>query len=288
MILEDTGERFLPWNEISATYHEHLHRYTLARKFTSEKKVLDLACGEGYGANILAKNAKSVTGIDYDEETINHAKNMYRKKNIEFLQGSITDVPIKDSKLFDVIVCFEAIEHVDEPNKVLQEVKRLLKEDGIFLISTPNKIVYDSEQIEPNPFHKKELTMDEFQNLLKPYFTNVKVYGQKVLNTSNIWPLNTNSKEKFEEIIIKKSKEQFEFIKNKEAKYFIAISTDKINKIKINTSFLFDPESSKTYTSRLENEIKLKNDEISKASKHISKIEKDIEERRPKYYSYRL
>jgi len=298
MSLEDTGERFLPWKEMSDTYFEHLHRYAFASKFTFDKKVLDLACGEGYGVNILARNAKSVTGIDYDEKTINHAKKTYKQKNIEFLKGSITDVPIKDSKLFDVIVCFEAIEHVDEQEKVLQEVKRLLKEDGIFLISTPNKIVYDSEQIEPNPFHKKELTMDEFQNLLKPYFTNVKVYGQKALNTSNIWPLNTSSEEKFEEIIIKKSKEQFEFIKNKEAKYFIAISTDKINKIKINTSFLFDPESSKTYTSRLENEIKLKNDEISKASKHLSKIEKDIsrsksqleeiEERRPKYYSYRL
>jgi len=298
MSLEDTGERFLPWKETSDTYFEHLHRYALARKFTLEKKVLDLACGEGYGVNILAQNAKFVTGIDYDEKTINHAKKTYKQKNIEFLKGSITNVPIKNSKKFDVIVCFEAIEHVDEQEKVLQEVKRLLKDDGIFVASTPNKIVYSNEQIEPNPFHKKELTIDEFQNLLKPYFTNVKVYGQKALNTSNIWPLNTNSKEKFEEIIIKKSKEQFEFIKNKEAKYFIAISTDKINKIKINTSFLFDPESSKMYTLRLEHEIKEKNDEISKASKHISKIQKDIsrsksqleeiEERRPKYYSYRL
>jgi len=298
MSLEDTGERFLPWKETSDTYFEHLHRYALARKFTLEKKVLDLACGEGYGVNILAQNAKFVTGIDYDEKTINHAKKTYKQKNIEFLKGSMTNVPIKNSKKFDVIVCFEAIEHVDEQEKVLQEVKRLLKDDGIFVASTPNKIVYSNEQIEPNPFHKKELTIDEFQNLLKPYFTNVKVYGQKALNTSNIWPLNTNSKEKFEEIIIKKSKEQFEFIKNKEAKYFIAISTDKINKIKINTSFLFDPESSKMHTLRLEHEIKEKNDEISKASKHISKIQKDIsrsksqleeiEERRPKYYSYRL
>jgi len=116
MSLEDTGERFLPWNEISDIYFEHLHRYAFASKFTFDKKVLDLACGEGYGVNILARNAKSVTGIDYDEKVISHAKNKYRQKNIEFLKGSITDVPIKDSKLFDVIVCFEAIEHVDEPN----------------------------------------------------------------------------------------------------------------------------------------------------------------------------
>jgi len=163
----------------------------------------------------------------------------------------------------------------------IQEVKRLLKEDGIFLISTPNKIVYDSEQIEPNPFHKKELTLTEFQNLLKSYFTNVKVYSQKAFNSSNIWPLNGISKERFEEIIIKKSKDLFEFTSNKDSKYFIAIMTDKPHEINVNPSFLIDPESSKTYTSRLENEIKLKNDEILKASKYI-------EERRPKYYSYRL
>jgi len=104
---EWTGERYLPWMEIGEIHYEHLHRYYFASQFTRSK--LDLACGEGYGTDIIAENAKEVIGIDIDEKMILHANQKYKKKNLEFKVGSITQVPIEKNHQFDVIVCFERV-----------------------------------------------------------------------------------------------------------------------------------------------------------------------------------
>ena len=107
--LEWTGERYVPWLEEAAIGYEHIHRYAYATQFVRNKRVLDLACGEGYGSYLLAKSAKSVVAIDIDENSIKHARNKYIKQNIEFKVGSITEVPIAGEHLFEVVVCFEAV-----------------------------------------------------------------------------------------------------------------------------------------------------------------------------------
>src|SRR5262245_6359687 len=162
-MLEWTGERFLPWIRESTIAYEHLHRYAYAATLVSHKRVLDLACGEGYGAKMLAATATSVVGIDIDETVIRHATEKYSTANLTFTAGSITDVPLHDNHSFDVIVCFEAIEHIDAHEAMLLEVKRLLKEDGLFILSTPNKAVYRNQSTEENRFHVKELYFEEFR-----------------------------------------------------------------------------------------------------------------------------
>ena len=183
-MLEWTGERLLPWAGAAKTHYEHLHRYAFAAHFARGKRVLDLACGEGYGANILAREAEYVAGVEIDKPTIQHARSRYITDNLEFIEGSILDVPIEGEEMFDVVVCFEAIEHIAEHDKLLSEAKRLLKDDGLFIVSTPNKTVYTDEHDYHNPFHIKELYFDEFESLLRQYFKNLRIFGQRVSHTS--------------------------------------------------------------------------------------------------------
>src|SRR5690606_33969585 len=94
--------------------YEHLHRYAFAAQFVSGKKVLDLASGEGYGSYLLAKEANFVVGVDIDENAVKHASQKYQAENLNFVKGSICETPIKGEKEFDVIISFEAIEHIEE------------------------------------------------------------------------------------------------------------------------------------------------------------------------------
>src|SRR5262245_17277167 len=137
-MLEWTGERFLPWLAESAIAYEHLHRYAYAASLVAGKRVLDLASGEGYGSKMLAESASLVIGVDIDENCVRHATARYGSGTLHFVSGSITAIPIHGDP-FDVIVCFEAIEHIEDQERLLAEVQRLLRPDGIFIVSTPNK-----------------------------------------------------------------------------------------------------------------------------------------------------
>ena len=128
----------------------------LQRNTLQGKNVLDLASGEGYGTAFLSKTARQVIGIELDPEVVEHASKTYRNENITFKVGSILKIPLEGNELFDIIVCFEAIEHVAEHSLLLSEVKRLLKRDGLFIISTPNKPVYSGDLSNKNIYHKKE------------------------------------------------------------------------------------------------------------------------------------
>src|SRR5688572_10613696 len=188
-MLEWTGERFVPWAKEAAVAYEHLHRYIWASSLVKDKRVLDLASGEGYGADLLARHASSVCGVDIAEDVIRHAAEKYTRPNLQFLKGSITRVPLSENHSFDVIVCFEAIEHIKDHDELLQEIKRLLKPSGLCLVSTPNKEIYSGGQEPPNPFHVKELNFEEFNSLLNRYFSSVSYLGQHVHPVSSMWPL---------------------------------------------------------------------------------------------------
>jgi len=280
--LENSGERFLPWTEVDDTHYEHIHRYFFASKFVKNKKVLDLACGEGYGVKILSKSAKSVIGIEIDKKTTMHAKKKYRGKNIKFITSSITQIPIPGKHLFDVIVCFEAIEHIKEQKKIFEEVKRLLKKNGLFVISTPNKKIYTTEEKNSNPFHEKELSISEFRNLLKSFFSNVQIYGQKASTSSNIWPLSLKNKKNSQEIVVEKLKGNYILSKTekKQPKYFVALASfGKPTSIKVGQSLLTDTGKLKTYASRLEHDLRKKNSELLERASHIKKLEIDIKDK---------
>lgn len=189
-----TGERFVPEApECSATIaYEHWHRYAYARAWVTGKRVLDVACGEGYGAAFLAETAASVVGVDVDGDTVRHARAAHPRANLEFLEGSAAAIPIDGAASFDVITSFETIEHIDEASQLafLSEVRRLLAPGGVFVISSPDKRTYSDERGFSNEYHVKELYLEEFQALLRARFAHVSMVAQGVHGVSYLHPLD--------------------------------------------------------------------------------------------------
>ena len=182
--LEWTGERYLP--EVAGQIAlEHVHRYLCARAYCRGKAVLDVASGEGYGSALLAASAERVIGVDLAAEAVAHAQARYRRPNLEFRQGSCIAIPLPDAS-FDVVVSFETIEHIDQHEAMLAEIKRVLKPDGLLIISSPEKREYSDIPNYKNAFHVKELYRNEFEALMAKYFANHVTLGQRVLYGSVI------------------------------------------------------------------------------------------------------
>lgn len=179
MSVEYSGERFIPEECQGEMAVEHYQRYQFAAQMVKNKVVLDAACGEGYGSSLLAQEAASVIGLDLDEETLERARGKYWSSKLSFLSGSVEKLPFED-KFFDVVVSYETIEHIDEEmqKKFLTEIDRVLKPDGILIISTPNKTVYTDLVKGQNPFHKKEFYPSEFQQFLDQYFKETNMFCQ--------------------------------------------------------------------------------------------------------------
>jgi 2-polyprenyl-3-methyl-5-hydroxy-6-metoxy-1,4-benzoquinol methylase len=246
-LLEWTGERYLPFVDTkisgSEIHYEHLHRYAFASQFVKDKYVLDLASGEGYGSHMMSQEAARVVGIDIDSNAIEHARAKYKKENLEFKQCSILEVPIVGRKIFDVVVCFEALEHIEDHDKLLDEVKRILKEDGLFIVSTPNKKVYSDVPNYHNPFHLRELYYEDFKNILHQYFSFSHIFGQRVFSGSSIWPLSSKSELYCKDFVINKENSTFSFGSelDKVPMYYISISSDAdLNEIIDKNSYLTD------------------------------------------------
>lgn len=176
--MEYTGERFIPGIEDYQTVSAHLHRYMSVRSFVEGLVVADIASGEGYGSSILAEGAKYVYGIDIDEEAILYAQQKYQQNNLEFRQGSIDKIPISAHSI-DVVISFETIEHVGEYIQIdfMKEIKRILKPDGVLIISTPNKKNCSDRDGGINTFHVKEFYFDEFKSFLQHHFNNIEIYS---------------------------------------------------------------------------------------------------------------
>lgn len=299
--LDNTGERYLPFVDPMITgaeiHYEHLHRYAFVSQFVKDKYVLDLASGEGYGSYLLSNEASGVVGVELDEDAVAHSCAKYSKNNLEFKRGSILRIPINGSKIFDVIVCFEALEHVEDHDRLFSEVKRLLKDGGLFIVSTPNKKVYSDEANYHNPFHLKELYFDDFKNILHRYFSYEYLYGQRVFTGSNIWHLLSNNESYCNEFVIEKEDNNFTF-KSKMDKvpmYFISIASDApLDEVFDKTSYLIDKSNILTarrddqitsLSNQFQQAIKGRDDQITslsnqlqQANAHASSLEYEITE----------
>ncbi|MFC1796467.1 class I SAM-dependent methyltransferase [Pseudomonadota bacterium] len=189
-ILPFTGIRFTP-ECVREIAYEHWHRYAFALSLVANKKVLDAACGEGFGAALLAGKATNVQAIDFDTATIEHANRRYgASENLVFRQADVTVLDALPDESFDVIVSFETLEHVMEHDRMLAGFQRLLNPGGVLLISTPDKANYSDAVGTVNPHHVRELYFDEFSNLLDKYFPAKKIYTQKLLFQSSLWALD--------------------------------------------------------------------------------------------------
>ena len=166
---------------------EHLHRYALACHLASGKRVLDVACGEGYGSSLLAVQAASVVGVDIDAAAVEHARVKYGRLNLSFLNGDCTAIPLPDASI-DLAVSFETLEHHAEQEAMMAEFQRVLAPDGILIISTPDRQNYSDKRQYINPYHVRELYGAEFKALIHRYFQHAEFYGQRVVYGSLIVP----------------------------------------------------------------------------------------------------
>jgi SAM-dependent methyltransferase len=191
MSLTFTGERFLPECAGEMVY-EHWHRYLIAREYVANKRVLDVASGEGYGSHVLAQSAASVTGVDLSADAVTHASAKYRQNNLRYVAAGCTEIPAADAS-FDVIVSFETIEHMLEHEAFMREVDRLLAPDGLFILSSPNRPEYSDRTGYKNEFHVKELDRAELKALLDPHFPAQQWFGQRAAFHSMVWPLDADA-----------------------------------------------------------------------------------------------
>lgn len=163
---------------------EHRGRYLWARQLTTGRKVLDAGCGTGYGLELLAEGGASrVVGIDISEVAVDQASHATASDNdVEVLRGDLRDLPFSDNE-FDLAVCFEVIEHVEDPETVLDELARVLTPNGLLCVSTPNRRVYPAG----NPFHVHEYEPEELAETLRRRFQYVTLYRQTALLASGIF-----------------------------------------------------------------------------------------------------
>ncbi len=171
-------------------WYEHWHRYALARQLSQHCTVLDVACGEGYGAAMVAETAFKVVGVDLSADVIQHAKNNYgHHANLQFITASCECLPFSDAS-FDLAISFETIEHIEQQKEFISELTRVLRPDGVLILSSPNKRLYSDAHDYHNEFHVRELYRNELEELLHVTFPHIFWLGQKLLFHSAIWPEN--------------------------------------------------------------------------------------------------
>lgn len=188
--MDFTGERLVP---TAAGYDdlflEHVSRYAFASALVEGRRVLDAGCGCGYGSYHLARSrALSVLGIDVSEEAVRYCEEHYRRKNLSFRVGDVLDTGL-EAESFDVVVAFEVFEHLPDPVAFLAEMERLLKPDGVLVLSTPNANTYAAGgEGGKNPFHVTEYTPEEFRDLLGRRFGAIYWYAQNRLGGISVAP----------------------------------------------------------------------------------------------------
>jgi SAM-dependent methyltransferase len=181
-----TGER------LTASIHgqieiEHYHRYLFSRGFCRDRDVLDVASGEGYGAAQLAQVARQVVGVEFAGATVRNAAVNFPRPNLCFVQADARSLPLSDASI-DVVTSFETIEHFDRQDEFVSEVRRILRSDGCFIISTPDREIYNPPGAAPNPFHVREFDRAEFLDLLHRHFRYVSLIRQRPMLVSGLIP----------------------------------------------------------------------------------------------------
>lgn len=180
--MENTRERALPGDQTQPledhlVYLKHVALYRYANKFTPSKRILDLGCGEGYGAQILASAARLVVAADYSAETVLHAALKYAGKNLVFIVCDAQQLPFRPD-VFDMVVSFEVIEHLASVRRYLGEIRRVLSQTGLLLVSTPNRLLRLLPFQKPwNRFHLREYDFKSFAGALGAEFRHLRVCG---------------------------------------------------------------------------------------------------------------
>jgi 2-polyprenyl-3-methyl-5-hydroxy-6-metoxy-1,4-benzoquinol methylase len=176
--LELTGERTLP--DVPAEnywFQRHLAVYEWIGARITGLRVIDMACGEGYGSEVLSRSAASVTGVDANPEAHEHARLRYRRQNLGFARGMVENFGERGT--VDAVIFLQTIEHVQDPVSVLTHLRGLLAPGGVVYISTPNVLTLApaGRPRSDNPWHIREYRAEEFRALCRSAFDQVELLG---------------------------------------------------------------------------------------------------------------
>ena len=252
--MEFTGERLIPDDPAHRDlYWEHRARYELAATLARNRRVLDLGCGCGYGADLLAAaGAREVVGLDNSAQVIAYCHAHYQRENLSFQIGDAARTNLPSGR-FDLIVCFELIEHLAEQEALLDEAARLLAPGGALLISTPDAERRDGA---PNPFHVRELKRGEFESMLTARFPQLRLLGQRrftgVLFAGEGGPIVTPSVDK--------------------ADYFIAVCGERVPELSrlIETPYWQNLDELRAQLERQDNDVQQRGERIDALQKEVS------------------
>jgi SAM-dependent methyltransferase len=171
-----TGERTLPdVPEENYWYRRHLVVYEWIAARTEGQRVVDMACGEGYGSDVLARAAAGVVGVDANPEAHDHARLRYQRSNLRFERDLVETF----AEPCDAVVFLQTIEHVQDPDAILEHFKAMLAPGGVAYVSTPNLLTLAPPGAEKsdNPWHVKEYRAEEFHDLCAAHFGRVEIFG---------------------------------------------------------------------------------------------------------------
>lgn len=251
-----TGERVVPGAVESDLWNEHVARYRYATLFAAGRNVLDVGCGTGYGAAVMASVAGDVTGFDVSPEAVRYATQHYGDR-ARFFVGSAGAFPTLGVR-YDLVTAFEVIEHITEWPELIKEAARVMKPTGIFLVTTPNKIQYNQSRkdVGPNPFHVHEFDLREFRNSLQQSFRVVKILAQ---NQQSSVVLAGEEAGQYGEVFVEKKPGLGD------AQFFLAVCS--FQRIPI-PSFAYIPSASNMLLER---------------EQHIDSLQRELEEARAQY-----
>jgi glycosyltransferase involved in cell wall biosynthesis/SAM-dependent methyltransferase len=174
------NERMVPGESDLLTEKMHEQRYEFARRYASGRRALDAGCGVGYGSFAMAESgAVSVKALDYSEAALAYARERYPHPAIEWTYGDLFSIPWGADSA-DLVTCFEVFEHVERPDELVSRLSACLSDEGLALISTPNRTVYSPEGEPQYVHHIREYEIDEFDAILRAYFDGVEIHGQRL------------------------------------------------------------------------------------------------------------
>lgn len=152
-------------------------RYRFCLRYAKDRAVVDIGCGARRGPHMLAHEAQRVVGLDASPDAVSYSAKTWPAECLFYMVSDGVHLALRDD-FFDLAVSFEVIEHIGDYQRYLFEVRRVLKRDGVFVVSTPNRPVASPGGVLSNPDHVREFSYDEFRSVLSPYFSDIVFYGQ--------------------------------------------------------------------------------------------------------------
>lgn len=198
LVAEATKPAYSGERQVGTTLDEirkdHLNRYVFASKYITKPDaiVIDGACGVGYGSYVLAQNpnVKIVQSLDISTDALSHAKEFFNSEKIEYKIKNLEDENLDDLQKSDYFISFETIEHLPTPEKYIEKISKVIKNDGVFIGSTPNEEIMPFIQ-QNFLFHTRHFTVGQIDEILKKYgFKNIQYFQQKREEPSEIEEIN--------------------------------------------------------------------------------------------------